>query len=348
MLRRPHRRKLRVSDPNSHSEPLEGWAILRSGGQSSGAIEIPTKPMGVTGPMGQVRMALGKHGEARLLLPLAASEDPRMVVGAPALAIEAQMLRENGNPKRFLDVTCKVKELDSVFARIVQQILLRITDGETAVEAVRCTLEDFRNLLNTPASSDVTQPMIAGLVGELIVLKRLLDISPEAWKVWQGPAGARHDFTRSSVSLEVKVTLGKGRTKITVNGLEQLSEPCGGRLFLQHFELEPATGGMFSVSTLGHAVMATGGAPVGELLAAAGCSDVDSEAWNATAFRLEGETLYEVRPGFPRLVPLSFPGGAAPEGVSEIRYTTNLSEAAGFRVDLVAARELERLLIAQS
>ena len=42
-----------------------------------------------------------------------------------------------------------------------------------------------------------------------------------------------------------------------------------------------------------------------------------------------GESLYEVREGFPRITPEMFPGGAA-----NVRYTVSLPDCEMFRVDL--------------
>ncbi|MFN3627469.1 MAG: PD-(D/E)XK motif protein, partial [Parvibaculum sp.] len=197
---RRRQRKLRrlVSDRSSRPTAEDAWSILRSGGQSSTAIEIPTKPSGVVATHGPVRIALGRDGEARLLLPLDPMEDARLVMGAPALTIEASTYNEGGRPRRFLDLTCRVKELEAVFAQVAEQILVRIESGGGSVEAARSTIEEFRNLLTKSATSDVATPLIAGLVGELLVLKRLLERSPDGWKAWRGPAGARHDFTMSS------------------------------------------------------------------------------------------------------------------------------------------------------
>jgi hypothetical protein len=337
-----------VSDPgNETPDAQRSWALLRVGGKAEAAGGIPTIPSPASGQNGPVRYALGPHGEARLLLPLAAGEDPRILHGAPSLDVDICWLVTGRNgPIRFLDLICRTSELEAVFARVADHIVGRVGSGAGCVDAAHMTIEEFRRLLLRPPASQVTIPRVAGLVGELLVLKRLLDLSPEAWKSWSGPTGARHDFTRGMTALEVKATLGRGRTKVMINGLEQLAEPDGGRLCLLHFELEAVTDGPLTVSSLGRAVIGSASEPerVVDLLAAAGCTDVDGEDWNRTAFRVENETLYEVRSEFPRLVSSMLPTDAVP-GISDVSYTVDLAIATSFRLDRMQAGELEALLI---
>lgn len=336
-----------MPDENPPRDSERTWNLLRGGGQEPTGIEIPTRPSRVTSIHGPIRLALGPNGEARLLLPIGGAEGTRGVIGAPSLRIETSVYREAGVPRRFLDLTCMTAALETVFAEVAEQIQTRVEAGAGCVDAARTTIEEFRALLIRPPAPDVTTAMIAGLIGELLALKRLLDRSADAWKCWRGPAGARHDFTKADCALEVKVTLRKGKTGITINGLEQLTEPAGGRLYLQHFELEQATSGMLSVASLGQAVLAAASDPgeVRDLLAAVGCSDVDDEAWNGSSFRLENEALYEVRDGFPRLASSSFPGGSAPAGISNVTYVTDLAEAAAFRIDPARTGGIEELFL---
>ena len=339
--------RLPVADEDRRPTAEEAWSVLRSGGREPSGIVIPTKPSGVESAQGPIRVALGPKGEARLLLPLGGAENTRGIVGAPSLSIETSVFEESGIPRRFLDLTCLTGELEKVFAEVAEQILARVEAGSSCLDATRSTIEDFRALLFRPPSAEVTLQMTAGLVGELLVLKRLLDHSGDAWRSWRGPAGDRHDFAKASTALEVKVTLRKGKTEVSINGLEQLAEPAGGRLFLQHLEMEAAAAGILSVSSLGRAVIdnSSDQGAIRKLLSALGCMDVDDEAWNRTSFRLENEALYEVREGFPRIVSLSFAAGGAPVGVSGVCYVTDLAEAGSFQIAPADVRAIEEMLI---
>lgn len=324
-----------------------GWTLLRAGSNQPSGIGIPTRLADVESSDGPARFALGPSGEARLLLPLGPLDRAGTILGAPALGIRISDYVEAGQPRRFLDITCLDRNLETVFAELTGHVLARIEAGQRCMDAARSAIEEFRALLIRPGANDVAQTKIAGLVGELLFLKRLLDRSPEAWSSWRGPAKDRHDFARGSNALEVKASMGKGRTNITINGLEQLTEPAGGRLFLQHFELEIAASAMLSVASLGRAVLETASQPdeIRKLLAAMDCFDVLSPEWNAISFRLEGEALYEVVDGFPRLVSSSFPGGTAPEGVSKVTYSVELAGASSFRINPATTTAIEELFL---
>ena len=336
-----------MSETGDRRSAKDGWTILRAGVDDSGGLGIPTKLSGVDAPDGAIRFALGPDGEPRILMPFGNREKPSLVTGAPALDVQVSEYSERGRATRFLDLTCLVHELETVFGEVAEQILLRVKRGMPSIEAARSTIEEFRSLLTRSPEAAVARGKIAGLIGELLVLKRLLDRSPEAWRSWNGPASDRHDFSRGANALEVKVTTKKGKTAITVNGLEQLSEPAGGHLYLQHFELEAAATGMLTVSGLAHAVFAAASQPdrIREYLLAIGCHNPEDEAWNMVAFRLERESLYQVRDGFPRVVPALFSTGSAPAGVSDMTYLADLSAASDFLLAPDQAGAIEELFL---
>jgi hypothetical protein len=281
------------------------------------------------------------------LLPLADGEDLSEVVGAPALDVGVTVLDEQGRSRRFLDVTCRVPDLEIVFAKVVDQIVERVADGQSSTEAVRSTIEEFRALLAARPRNDASREKVAGLIGELLLLNDLLDQSPEGWMAWRGPESARHDFTLGGVSFEVKVSMGKGRGRVTINGLEQLSEPAAGALYLQHYELEADANGRYSIASLGRAILRRASEParVEALIAELGCPSVDDEAWNAMSFRLEGDHVYRVDEDFPRLIASDFATGSCPQGVSSITYCVDLGTAAANLLSLTDARQAKARLV---
>lgn len=326
----------------------QAWSILRTGAGETTGIEISTVPTEVSTAGGPARLALGRNGEARILLPLLDGESGREVVGAPALQVEISTYTYRKKRRRFLDLTCLSPELEKVFGELGDEILSRIATGIGCAEAARSTIEEFRSLLARSSHSQVPLWQVAGLVGELLFLNRLLDRGPAAWKSWRGPCGDRHDFAAKSHSLEVKTSLSKGRTKITINGFDQLQEPAGGVLHLLHFELEAVASGMLSVVGLGKAALGKADQPekLQELLSAVGCGDVSDPSWNHASFRFEHETLFHVKSGFPRLVPAMLTGGSSPPGISNVSYTTDLSTALDYRVDPSEMGKIEELFLA--
>lgn len=300
-------------------------------------------PIGTGVAAGPIRLAVGPNGEARLLLPLAAQERPVGIDAGGALSATTSSFVQHGRAYRFLDLTCLSINLESVFGEIVDEIIARVSKGFGCVEAARTTLDDFRALLAERPSDRIERSRVAGLVAELVLLNRLLELSASAWRAWRGPAGDRHDFRAAGTSLEVKASLRAGSATITVNGLTQLEAPSGGTLHLAHLTLEPVSGGLLTVAGLGRRALAMADDPavLRDLLVGVGCPDVEADAWNRVAFRLESESFYRVETGFPRIVPSAFAGGQGPVGVDEVTYRIDLSVALAFKC---SADEFDQLL----
>ena len=340
-----------MSSEDVRTTAPDGWGLLRAGAQRgdvqvSSGLEIPTIPSGVAAAAGPVRFAIGQSGEPRVLLPLADGEAISAVSGGLALSVSVSSFRHGGRILRFLDVVCRSADLETVFGEVVDEMLARIDGGVGCVDAARSTIEDFRSLLRRGGSFEVDKRTIAGLVAELVALNRLLDRSSSAWQAWCGPLGNRHDFRTGDTSLEVKASLHPDTSTITINGLEQLEVPTGGTLHLFRIVLESVHGGAHCVSGLAHRAMSLASEPekVMDRIAAVGCKDVDVEQWNRHMFRIESEHLYEIRPGFPRLVMSMLNGGAVPHGVHGVTYRVDLLAAQSFSCERSVMADLEKKL----
>ncbi|MDE0102151.1 MAG: PD-(D/E)XK motif protein [Bryobacterales bacterium] len=319
------------------------WSRLRAGGREATSLKVPTLHAGVTCPAGPVRFAIGENGEARLLLPLRKGETLRGFADAPSLRIRISTYVTKGRGARFLDITCTARDLEAVFAEVVDEVVSRVSAGERCPAAARSTIEEFRTLLLRTSGSGVPASAVVGLVAELLVLNRLLDRSQGAWRAWRGPKGERHDFRSAGVALEVKATTRAGNSVITVSSMEQMEPPAGGTLHILHITAEQAPGGLLSIAALGRAALAKADQPdaVRQLISAAGCESLDSEQWNRAALHLESEQLYAVRAGFPRLSPSMLKEGSLPAGVGRLKYEIDLSAAASFACSASQAARLE-------
>lgn len=329
-----------------HTSASENWELLRTGAPSVGDLEVPSIPTDVSTDAGPVRLAIGPNDEPRILLPLDSREPAPRIQESNALLISISSFGFKGRILRFLDLICLSPDLESVFGELADEMLARIARGDRCADAVRSTIEDFRSLLMRAAAGRITRGMVAGLIAELLVLNRLLDRTPSAWKAWLGPTGHRHDFRAGSTSLEVKSSLRPSASRVAINSLDQLEIPTGGSLHLLRFVLEPVSNGMLTVSGLARNALSKSDDPdrLSELLAAVGCSNVDAEDWNRYSFRCESEALYEVRPGFPRLVISMLTGGVSPHGVHEVTYQIDLSVADPFLCDPTVMGKLEKRL----
>ena len=339
------RRLLALTEPGV-KKAGDGWTLLRAGDHEATNLEIPTVCTDFSTTAGPVRLALGESGEARVLLPLAKGEVLKGLTSAPALQMGISTFSSAGKDTKFLDLICLSKDLEPVFEEVVDEIMVRITAGEECVNATHSTIEDFRSLLTRASFSNIPTSTIAGFVGELIVLDRLLNRSPRAWHCWRGPIGDRHDFRNGNFSMEVKSTLRAGNHSVIVNGFDQLEAPTGGTLHLLHFVLEPVAAGMFNVLKLGKSILAKADDPreVKKLFASVGCADVRADSWNQLSFRLETETLYEISEGFPRLVPSILSDPSIPASISDVSYRIDLGTAVNFTKDLSQFSDIEEIL----
>ena len=288
-------------------------------------------------------MALGEHGEPRLLVPLG-HRDAAPHSEAPSLRILVSTYVTDGKPLRYLDLTCVVPELEAVFSELVAEVLARLEGGQSSIAATLSTIDDFRRLLLQSRTVPTTR--VTGLLGELLVLNRLLESAAGAWRTWRGPLGDRHDFRSGDHALEVKTSSRLSSNIITVNSIEQMAPPSGGSLHLLHIVLEETVAGQLSISSLGRAVLSRADEPshIRSCLATLGCDDIDSHQWNATSFRLEAQTYYLVNDVFPRLTPNMLRQRIVPAGVSDVTYQVDLAAAAESRCNEAEARAVETTL----
>lgn len=322
------------------------WKLLRSDGHASDDLEIRTIPTDVATSSGTVRLALSSKGYARVLLPLGEREALPKLRATEALSVSVSMLTYKGKVTRFIDLTCLSKELEAVFGEVVDEMLARVAGGTASISAIESTIDDFRSLLMRPPENELSSSVVVGLVGELLILNRLLDISSSAWQAWSGPLGNRHDFRHDGTSLEIKTTTQASNPSVKINGLEQLQTPTNGSLHLLRLVLEPVFGGALTISTLAKNALQKADDPgkVLDLLAKIGCSDFDNPRWNGQSYRLQAEDLYEIRDDFPRFTSSMLSNGAPPAGVIDITYSVDLSLASRFLSPDGIYRKVERSL----
>jgi hypothetical protein len=309
------------------------WDRLRSEPmRTSAELGIPSLALGVTTLAGNARLALSPDGRARLMLPLSAGEPFPNVGEARGLALTDSIFTVNGRPRRFADIVCKSEDLEEVFRDLVAEVLRRIEAGEAVARAVEGAVKDFRSLVLGIRSRDISSESAVGLLGELMVLDRVLALDAGAWKSWTGPSGGRHDFRAGPAALEVKGSVRAQKRTIQISALDQLAEPPQGSLVLFHQTFEENAGGSLTIPELAAKILSrcSDSQAVTDLLSSAGYDLTDSAQWSHYRFSPLQEEAYRVVPGFPRLVPANFEETELPLGVSHFRYTVDLSAASQF------------------
>ncbi|WP_158559752.1 MULTISPECIES: PD-(D/E)XK motif protein [unclassified Herbaspirillum] len=312
--------------------PIERWEQLRKSQAGDGILEIPSLSTGVDSGFGYVRFAIGSQGEPRLLVPCGADVKIKSAPSNSKLLVTVSRLQIDKKTVLFLDVTCVLRSLDSVFAELANEIVYRISTGESPLKAVDSTISDFRALLDNVEHSDVTDQQIVGLIGELTVLLALTKLSPSAIDAWTGPLDQRHDFRNGNDAFEVKTSTRADSSIIHVSSIEQLTEPKGGTLTLIHVKVERSANGQLSVSNLASQIIALGCSQelLSRRLLALGCSSLNSSEWDRARYALEHMDAYRVKEGFPRISSAAFPDERLPAGVRDVTYAVDLLAASDF------------------
>jgi hypothetical protein len=312
-----------------------GWERLRQeSGTAASELGVPSLVLDASAAAGPARLAIGADREARLLVPLAAGERFPMVHDTHGLELRDSVLLLRGLPVRFIDVACRGERLEAVFEKLVDDVIRRLKGGAAPANALEDAITDFRNLLIGASRERPSIETALGLIGELVVLNRLLANEPDAWQLWTGPADGRHDFRGGDRAIEVKTSLRAQSRVVEVSAIDQLAAPSGGHLLLAHCVLEYDGAGPLSV--VGEAKraceLASDRAGVADRLALLGYDEVQADDWSSFRFSLLSQEFYSVTDGFPRLTPGSFAEGELPPGISHFRYRVNLDFASEFRI----------------
>src|SRR6266545_4097635 len=143
------------------------WNRLRSEPtRTSAELGIPSFPLPVTTSAGKIRLALGAGELARLLIPIASGEQFPKISEARGILLSDSMFMVGGRPRRFIDLSCKARELEEVFRDVVVEILRRIGKKELPARAVEGSIKDYRDLLLGVRTQDISSESAVGILGE--------------------------------------------------------------------------------------------------------------------------------------------------------------------------------------
>lgn len=320
------------------TNPVDSWSTLRSKGKTRHGGEDRVVDTKVLAEGKKSYFILFDMNDPALLLPISSNENLTELISnsSAALRFDERIYDiEHGRAQKYLLIWSPVRELESVFADVSAQILVRIQRGESVVEATLNTTNDFRSLFYEQEVITVGREEVSGLVGELYLLNRMLDFDKSAYLSWLGPLGDRHDFRNDALAVEVKTSSRPGVRNIKISSVMQLLPPSGGNLFLCHVEVEQDPAGLLSVSSLVNSVVTKSGRldKIRMLLHGLGCEDHEADEWNAYRFNFHDMTVYEVVDGFPSVTSEYFIGGQIPSGVSGITYQIDLSAAMDYVLD---------------
>ena len=292
---------------------------------------------------GPVRLGMGSDGAPQLLVPTKVGRRLGESPSGRAVRVTNVQYVADGRKQDFIEIRSTQQNLADVFHRLVDEILRRLAGGIAPEDAVTNSIAELRDLLRreVPHSTE----FLVGLYGELTLLIALLERNRAAASIWMGPLLQRQDFAGLSLCAEVKTSLRRNATIVTISSLDQLDRPSDGRrLVLVHYAIERTGAGGQSIRGLLETAyrLAADPAVLDSALADTDVSDWRSDSQlDSERFGVVRRHVYRVEDGFPRLGYRAFVGGGPPPGVKNITYDLDLSVASDFRV---ADRDVPGLL----
>lgn len=295
-----------------------------------------TAPVGVETPQGPVQAGLDAQGYRHLLVPLAPRHTLKEILDGDAVVLRRRTLEDENSYQQYASLQLVDDGLGELFTALCVEVVDRIAASpDRAVAALREVLKDWRALL-AGSGRLLSASALAGLFGELHMLRSTLRRDPGAVAFWTGPNGSAQDFHHGLHAVEVKTTTAPEGRSIRIHGADQLDVQPPGRLLLHWVRLRSDQG--TSVPSLVDEILehTDDGTAFRLLLHKVGYHEADRHIYERARFDVLEEQTYEVGPGFPRVTPSGLIGDAAIAGVGPIDYTLDLSahEADARRVDL--------------
>ncbi|GAA0770993.1 hypothetical protein GCM10010203_47360 [Actinomadura yumaensis] len=263
-----------------------------------------------------------------LLLRAEGLPDSLFEVGGMRLAVD----RDDDGP--FLVLSLEDAGRADLFTTVCADALIASGDDQTtALARFLERLDAWRRFLRE-RHTGLSREETVGLIGELLVLERLVGTDPALLDSWKAPDDGLHDFERAGHGLEVKTGIGAS-TVIHVSSLDQLDSAGMGRLDLVHVRLVEDLSGR----TLGD-ILAALDAMFGDEgrrrqfangLLRRGLMPDDEIARSRPMVRSRSLEAYLVGETFPRLT-----RNLVPMGITEATYGLDLRAITAHAVDIDA------------
>lgn len=223
----------------------------------------------------------------------------------------------------------------SIFISLATSICSKCIEQNSTKRTIICAaLEEWREMF-LKNTDGLSLNELAGLIGELITLEEIAKVhGATALDTWHGFEGECHDFSRNNYAIETKTKISAG-LDISINGINQLEPPSGGKLLLRFLRLETTTNqNKLSVSSLVNSICKLGVSQgkLQENILKAGAS-INQITQSNIYFNILERASYEIGEGFPRITRNSFKNDECPNGVSGLKYHINLSSAENCKVN---------------
>lgn len=301
-----------------------------------------TAPIGVDTPQGAVQAGVDAEGHRHLLVPLASRHSLQEILDGDAVILRRRALEDEHRYQQYASLELVDERHADLFTALCVEVAERVAaTPERAVAALRDALKDWRALL-AGNRQVLTSSALAGLFGELHLLRSMLLQDTGAAAFWTGPTGSAQDFHRGGRAVEVKTTTAPEGRSIRIHGTDQLDVEAPGRLLLHWLRVQCDQG--TSVPELVDDIMQRTDDTAGfrKRLQKVGYHESDRDVYARKGFDVIEVRTYEIGPGFPRITPAGLTGDAALGGVGPVEYSVDLDAPAADarRIDIDPAEFL--------
>ncbi|WP_418003006.1 PD-(D/E)XK motif protein [Mycobacterium sp. PDNC021] len=148
---------------------------------------------------------------------------------------------ETWNGRQWACITVDARNMYTEAYGLMLSIVQAMRGGATFAAATSAAMTNMKTLL--AAKPRISEEKQIGLVGELLLFRRLLDESDEYSVIdwWLGPLAEERDYAFPAFDAEVKTTTGESRTHV-IHGAGQLEPSPGRPLWLVSIQITRAGG----------------------------------------------------------------------------------------------------------
>lgn len=230
-----------------------------------------------------------------------------------------------GEERHLLMLVSNHSKLYDDFAFICASFLEKVLDAESYQEIQKNPISwwhAMKELMGNTNAEKAAYSVLAEMLSYYYLLKQGKDVS------WVGPFGGSVDFNCNDGCYEVKSTIARYGSQITVNSQYQLKAE-----YLLFYRFEPAVCGISIQDIITKLLELDIEESEIEQALEKLHYPMGSEV-RTKSYRLLEVMKYKVDERFPKIVPESFIGGQLPTHISEIIYKLNLNGLNGQAVDL--------------
>lgn len=272
----------------------------------------------------------------------AADESPCLLIEAdvaPASLFEVGGMRLNtypGDNGPLLVLTLEDADRADLFATVCADAVAAAANAppDEALPQFLARLDAWRRFLRERRAG-LTRNETVGLLGELLLLERLMHADGSTLATWTSPDDGLHDFLVRGQALEVKTSLGS-TSALRISTLDQLDPSGLRRLDLVHVRLVETPDGR----SLGNVIAAVERAlpddgarrAFANALLRRGLMPDDLAARSVPVIDVRSFTAYAVGERFPKLV-----RAVVPAAVQDAEYSLELRAIDAHTIDFEAA-----------